>query len=304
MNFGQIQAFFWLTKLKSYQKVAERVHRTQPAVSARIASLEDELGFRLVETTAPNFKLTEKGLEFVEFAEAFMNLHERMENRMKMVDRAPIVIGIIEPMMLSWWPSENAFLPHDSTHPAPSIYVASNQELRQMILEGELDIVFSSGQLGVPVMADSFRIRYPMAWIIKKGLVDMPEGALTIEDIASLPLVFYPRSKTVASPPIEAVSSVRSSAQAPHTGTSMATTLEMVRRGYGAAPVTLASLQNELERGEVEIINAADPLPPMEVRCVYINKSRHTLMRTIYDKARQLAQAWCAENPKLGEFVP
>ena len=63
MNFKQLEAFYWLTKLQSYQRVADHICLTQPAVSARILGLEENLGVKLIDRSASEFRLTEQGHE-------------------------------------------------------------------------------------------------------------------------------------------------------------------------------------------------------------------------------------------------
>ena len=49
MNFKRLETFIWVATLGSFRKAAEHQHTTQPAISNRIAALEDELGVRLFE---------------------------------------------------------------------------------------------------------------------------------------------------------------------------------------------------------------------------------------------------------------
>ena len=56
--------------------------RIQPAVSARIQSLENDLGKTLIDRTAPSFRLTDQGIEVADFALQFLNLRETMNTRL------------------------------------------------------------------------------------------------------------------------------------------------------------------------------------------------------------------------------
>ncbi len=48
MNFKRIEAFFWVAKLHSFSKAAAQQCTTQPAISTRIAALEEELDVKLL----------------------------------------------------------------------------------------------------------------------------------------------------------------------------------------------------------------------------------------------------------------
>ena len=65
MNFKRLETFIWVATLGSFRKAAEHQHTTQPAISNRIAALEDELGVRLFERESGHSKLTSKGQELL-----------------------------------------------------------------------------------------------------------------------------------------------------------------------------------------------------------------------------------------------
>ena len=43
MTFDQIKTFLWVARLGGFRKAAERLNLSQPAISTRIANLEQEL---------------------------------------------------------------------------------------------------------------------------------------------------------------------------------------------------------------------------------------------------------------------
>ena len=156
MNFKQFEAFYWLTRLKSYQRVAEQINLTQPAVSVRVLGLEESLGVKLIESHAPNFKLTEKGHQAAEFAEAFINLQERMLMSLKADAATPLHIGMVEPAMMTWGAR---FLEAVNTSDQPiqtRLSTGSNYDLQRLTAEGVLDIVFATASMGGPALADTF----------------------------------------------------------------------------------------------------------------------------------------------------
>jgi DNA-binding transcriptional LysR family regulator len=43
-----LETFLWLARLKGFSATAERLNTTQPAISARLRTLEQELGVDLI----------------------------------------------------------------------------------------------------------------------------------------------------------------------------------------------------------------------------------------------------------------
>ena len=61
MDTQLFEAFIAVAESGSFSVAAERVHLTQPAVSKRIAQLEQQLDCRLFDRIARNISLTEAG---------------------------------------------------------------------------------------------------------------------------------------------------------------------------------------------------------------------------------------------------
>lgn len=77
----EIEAFLAIIKYGSISSAADRLFVTQPALSRRIRSIEEELGYELFERGrgVRNIKLTEQGKEFVGQAEHFLSLYREAE---------------------------------------------------------------------------------------------------------------------------------------------------------------------------------------------------------------------------------
>jgi DNA-binding transcriptional LysR family regulator len=72
MDFDEISAFVTIAQLGGFTRAAERLHRSQPAISRRIGLLEQELGAALLERMRGGASLTEAGRAFLPFAEAVL----------------------------------------------------------------------------------------------------------------------------------------------------------------------------------------------------------------------------------------
>ncbi|WP_139129201.1 LysR family transcriptional regulator, partial [Paenibacillus nuruki] len=61
MNIENIEAFVYINHYGSFNKAAEVLFLSQPSVSARIQTLERELGCKLFERLGRQILLTEEG---------------------------------------------------------------------------------------------------------------------------------------------------------------------------------------------------------------------------------------------------
>ena len=64
MDLDQIHTFLEIVRLKSFSKAAQTCFRTQPAVSAQVRQLENELGAPLFERLGTKIALDAGGPDF------------------------------------------------------------------------------------------------------------------------------------------------------------------------------------------------------------------------------------------------
>jgi DNA-binding transcriptional LysR family regulator len=69
MDIDQLKTFLEVVRQKSFSRAAEKLHLTQPSISAQIRSLETYLGHRLLERGGGKVTLTASGRVFEPFAE-------------------------------------------------------------------------------------------------------------------------------------------------------------------------------------------------------------------------------------------
>jgi DNA-binding transcriptional LysR family regulator len=69
VELAQLEAFLQVAHHRSFSRAAEALFLTQPSVTARIQSLERELGERLFERSGRSVSLTDAGLAFIPHAQ-------------------------------------------------------------------------------------------------------------------------------------------------------------------------------------------------------------------------------------------
>ncbi|MBM3793781.1 MAG: LysR family transcriptional regulator [Acidobacteria bacterium] len=79
MEFHPLKVFLTVAAEKSFSRAAEKLSRTQPAVSLAVQRLENELGEKLIDRSAKELLLTDAGRIVLDFARRFENLEREME---------------------------------------------------------------------------------------------------------------------------------------------------------------------------------------------------------------------------------
>jgi DNA-binding transcriptional LysR family regulator len=72
LDFGQVEAFAQVSTHHSFSRAAEALQLTQPSITARIQSLERELGEELFERGSRGVRLTDAGKAFLPYVERLL----------------------------------------------------------------------------------------------------------------------------------------------------------------------------------------------------------------------------------------
>ena len=72
MDLDQLHTFLEIVRLKSFSKAAQTCYRTQPAISAQVRQLEQELNTSLFERLGTRIALTMAGKIFAEYSEQIL----------------------------------------------------------------------------------------------------------------------------------------------------------------------------------------------------------------------------------------
>jgi len=80
MELYTLQVFLTIANEHSFSRAAEKLLRTQPAVSLALQRLEQELGERLIDRSGKDFILTDAGRTVLEYARRFESLRLELDN--------------------------------------------------------------------------------------------------------------------------------------------------------------------------------------------------------------------------------
>ncbi|MGA3211665.1 MAG: LysR family transcriptional regulator [Terriglobales bacterium] len=192
MDFDQLETFLAVARLSSFSRAAEKRFRTQPAISAQIRGLEEEVGARLLDRSGGRVSLTAPGKEFQKFVEEALQARRAIIvhlSEMERIPRGEIVIGANEGTCLHILPEVFAHFKQQY----PSVNVSINRNERGRILEHVIDNSVDFGIVSLPIEDN----RLTVVPIHRDELViitepDHPLGKLksaTFAQVAEYPLV-------------------------------------------------------------------------------------------------------------------
>ena len=89
MDLDQLHTFLEIVRLKSFSKAAQTCFRTQPAISAQVRQLEQELNTTLFDRLGTRISLTPAGRIFAEYAEQILDMRRRAQDMINELDKMP-----------------------------------------------------------------------------------------------------------------------------------------------------------------------------------------------------------------------
>ncbi|MGH9843718.1 MAG: LysR family transcriptional regulator [Blastocatellia bacterium] len=147
MDLAQLEIFLSIAEEKSFSRAAEKMLRTQPALSIAIKRLEEELGETLFDRSSKSGTLTEAGRILHTYAQQMINLREEAKEsigELRGMYRGRLTIGANESTSLYVLPE--LLLEYRKKHPRIKIEVFRNvsEKIPAEVLERSLDFGFLS----------------------------------------------------------------------------------------------------------------------------------------------------------------
>ncbi|MEJ6782858.1 LysR family transcriptional regulator [Aminobacter sp. Piv2-1] len=156
MDIDRARTFLEIVQGGSFLKAAERLHVTQTTVSARIRTLEQELGRQLFVRNRSGAQLTAAGRDFERYAQSFVQVWERARHQLAVPSGRTSLLAIggelslWNPLLLDWL----VWMRQASPEIAIRAHVGVPDQLLDQLRTGVLDIAV----LYAPKLLPGFKV--------------------------------------------------------------------------------------------------------------------------------------------------
>lgn len=196
-----LRAFLALAEERNFTRAAAQCHLSQPAFSALIRTLEDNLGARLFDRTTRSVELTAEGRAFIDAARRLLHDTEEAVGDVRAHAarrRGRVAIAVLPSLAAGWLPPLLADF--HARHPGIELDVADvlSEACVERVRTGRADFALASTRSEAPELrterfgADDFfvvcRRDHPLA---------KRRGGVRLADIAPHPIVQLARSSSV-----------------------------------------------------------------------------------------------------------
>lgn len=290
MTFEQLQSFYLVAQLGSFQKAAEQLHATQPTISARIKTLEDLMKTTLFDRRGYRAVLTIDGHRFLSYAERLLKLKDAAMAEIGGVfgARSAIRLGASDSMVQTWVPDLMFELSNAYDGICFDLRVASSPSLLDDIVTQKLDIAFMMKPSAVgPLIVDNLcTLEMVFAASPKLNLHHrtMSQDELNSQNIFTFdrstePYRMLKKDLEIAGviPRLNAVSSLH------------ATTL-LAEKGLGLAALPKLAIADSLTHKRLALVECELKLTPLEFCSAYFDGPSASTLGLISKWAKKVCQ--------------
>jgi DNA-binding transcriptional LysR family regulator len=293
VDLGQIEAFVQVSAHNSFSRAAEVLQLTQPSITARIQSLERELGEELFERGGRGVRLTDSGLAFLPYAERI--LHTVAEGRDIIDEVRNVQMGSIH--LGSAFTISTYVLPH-ILHAFRDRYSGVDVSIRTGRSEQVLAMLQAEEvQVGLVRSLSHQDIETVHLYDDEIVLIVNPDhpfagrGQAKVEEVASEPIVLFDRGSSYFG---LTHGFFRQAGVVPNIAMeldSLEATKRMVEEGLGIALVPRMTIERELQVGRLAMIEMVDA-PSLKRPVSLIYKRHRKRPRTVQAFIDTLAEMY------------
>lgn len=201
LSTRQIDAFLALARQRNFTRAAQQCHLSQPAFSALVRTLEEELGLRLFDRSTRHVALTPEGEGFLENAQRIRSEVDQALGAVRdaaTLQRGRAAIALLPSLAADWLPPVLASF--HATHPGIELDVADvlSEACIERVASGRADFALAAIRADTPELqatpwySDHFHLVCPPGHPLARQ-----RSAISASDLAAWPFIHLARSTSV-----------------------------------------------------------------------------------------------------------
>lgn len=290
MRLRNLYTFLTVARLGSFHAAAARLHASQPAISARINALEDELNVQLFIRDKRGAQLTPKGVQLLPYAEKLVSISREMKAQLadNTPERGSLRVGIVDTLthlwlspLLSCWREQ---------HPLIAFELISDTTSSLISQLGSADIdlaLMVADEQPLPLFVSEPLCSYPQYWVAST-LLQGVEKIGGLYDLSDQAILSFPRGTRPWRYLRELFQPLGDSSPVIHTCSSVASLLALVKQGVGIALLPAPLVEEALPAGELLMVDSLPRVPDLNFCCAWRLDDERILPRLLAETARRV----------------
>lgn len=293
IDLRTLETFYMVAQTGGFHRAAEKLNTTQPAVSARIAQLEQELKVRLLERDKRGSHLTPKGRELLVYVERMMALRTEMVLAIAGRDGlgGTVQLGVSDTIAHTWLPDLLKRLNHEYPSITLEISVDGSANLASALVEGSINVALLIGPVNVGNAANLPLCDYPISWIVP-AQSPLTSNSAALEDVAAFPIITFARRTQPYWQLRELFEKAHLHKVRIFANSSLSSIIRMTIDGIGVAAIPRQVVGEQLAAGQLRIVETGDDMPVLSFTASFFKRANMPLNSIVAEIAQQAASQY------------
>lgn len=288
LTVKQLQTFFWVARLGTVRKAADKLHVTQSAATKRLQELDAVSSTPLFESGGRKNMLTQKGKEFLTDCERLLDLLDELE-RLKHSSEQPartLQFGVTELTAMTWFPAfvkrMRALFPTITISPE----IGMSSDLRAKVEEGRLDFAILPDPAETSNLARVHLGDARFGWFSPPG--DFEVGTdYPLHELARRPVIEQTAKSIINTLCARLWEEAGVDPNRIYGGNNVSALAGLISAGVGISCLPIALFTRELADGQLQLVRTIPPAPAVGYYCCFLKHPHAALGYAVADIARQ-----------------
>jgi DNA-binding transcriptional LysR family regulator len=299
MNFRQFEALYWIARLGSFHATARHLKTSQPAISARIREMEQQLGVTLFDRSERKVRPTAKGHELLRYAAQVMAMAAEIRQRVGTREALTghVRLGVPSISALTWLPRLLEQVARTYPGLIVEFTVESSEILHEQMLLGLFDVAVLAGPVVSPKVTTEPLGHVALAWLSSPRL-DLPPRILSAAEIALWPVITDRAGSHLHGAAMDWFRAEGVEPTRHHGCSSLPTRIQLAAQGVGIALASPSAASRELSQGTLRLVETTRAPPSLEYVLAYSAVGPEASGRLVAEIAKSLI----AQKPDLQAY--
>lgn len=274
MKIRNLETYYWIATLGSFRAASEKLNLTQPAITARIHVLEQDLGAAVFSREVKSAELTPVGRKLLPYAAKLMTLDQDVLAAFADVStiNQTIRLGASETIVSTWLPDFLEELNKTNKPLSFDLSVDATNNLRNALVNREIDLAFLMGPVAEASIANYDICAFEMIFAAIPDIANQNE-VWSLNEIAKQQVLTFANNTKPSRQIRELLSPYNSGAVDMTTSTSLGALIRLALVGFGICAVPKAVIQTELQSGKMVELKTNFKLPSIFFTASYVSES-------------------------------
>jgi DNA-binding transcriptional LysR family regulator len=288
LTVKQIETFYWVAKLGTVQRAADKLHITQSAATKRLQDIEAKSASPLFEEGGKKARLSAKGHEMYALCESLLDSIGRLQAYQDAGRQMARVlhIGLTELVALTWFPvflqQMRGSFPNVILQPQ----VDMSGPLQEQVIDGRLDLaILPESELPASVARVTLgSARF--AWFCRPGEFDS-KRTVPLRELGGVPVIDQAPVSVITIMSSRSFESAGVNPERICGGNNAVVVGGLVAAGVGVSLLPVDLFRQQVQNGLMQIVMTDPPVPAVRYDAIFLKQSHSALGHMVAEVARR-----------------